>query len=61
MKTQYITFIKEHSQNHLGIFNRKCRVRYRMVVDSNTAQDEVYSLQHYVIKCVSDLRQVWCF
>jgi hypothetical protein len=43
------------------IFNRKCRVRYRMVVDSNTAQDEVYLLQYYVIKCVSDLRQVWCF
>jgi len=22
------------------------------------AQDEVYSIQHYVIKCVNDLRQV---
>jgi hypothetical protein len=28
------------------------------VVSSNAAHDEVYSMQHYVIKFVSDLRQV---
>ena len=28
------------------------------VVSSNPAHDEVYTMQHYVIKFVSDLRQV---
>jgi hypothetical protein len=28
------------------------------VVNSNTVRDEVYSMQHYVIKFVSDLQQV---
>ena len=28
---------------------------------SNSARGEVYSLQHYVIKFVSDLRPVCCF
>jgi hypothetical protein len=32
-----------------------------MVVSSNPVQDEVYSMQHYVIKFVSDLRQVGGF
>ena len=31
------------------------------VVKSNPAQSEVYSIQHYVIKFVSDLRQVGGF
>jgi len=31
------------------------------VVSSNPAHGEVYSIQHYVIKFVSDLRQVNCF
>ena len=31
------------------------------VVSSNTVHDEVYSIQHYVIKFVSDLRQVGGF
>ena len=31
------------------------------VVSSNLAQDEVHSLQHYVIKFVSDLQQVGGF
>ena len=31
------------------------------VVRSNPAHDEVYSIQHYVIKFVSDFRQVGCF
>jgi hypothetical protein len=31
------------------------------VVSSNPAQGEVYSLQYYVIKFVSDLRRVGCF
>jgi len=31
------------------------------VVSSNTARDEVYSIQHYVIKFISDLRQVGGF
>ena len=31
------------------------------VVSSNLAQDEVHSLQHYVIKFVSDLQQVGDF
>ena len=31
------------------------------VVSSNPAHGEVYSMQHYVIKFVSDLRQVGCF
>jgi hypothetical protein len=31
------------------------------VVSSNPAQGDVYSVQHYVIKFVSDLRQVCCF
>jgi len=31
------------------------------VVSLNTAHGEVYSLQHYVIKFVSDLRQVVVF
>jgi hypothetical protein len=31
------------------------------VVSSNTAHGEVYSIQHYVIKLVSDLRQVGGF
>jgi len=30
----------------------------RKVVNSNPAHDEVYSIQQYVIKFVSDLRQV---
>ena len=37
------------------------------VVSSNPVYGEVYSIQHYVIKCVSDFRQVggflwvlWC-
>jgi len=28
------------------------------VASSNTVFGEVYSIRHYVIKCVSDLRQV---
>jgi hypothetical protein len=31
------------------------------VVSSNPAHGEVYSIQHYVIKFVSDLRQVGVF
>ena len=31
------------------------------VVSSNLAHDEVYSIQHYVIKCVSDLRHIGGF
>jgi hypothetical protein len=31
------------------------------VVSSNPAQDDVYTIQHYVIKFVSDLRQVGGF
>jgi hypothetical protein len=31
------------------------------VVSSNTIHGEVYSIQHYVIKFVSDLRQVGGF
>jgi hypothetical protein len=31
------------------------------VVSSNLVDDEVYSIQHYVIKIVSDLQQVGCF
>ena len=31
------------------------------VLNSNSAHDEVYSIQHYVIKFVSDLRQVGGF
>jgi hypothetical protein len=31
------------------------------VVSSNTVHGEVYSMQHYVIKVVSDLRQVGGF
>ena len=31
------------------------------VVNSNAAQEEVYTLQHYVKKYVSDLRQVGGF
>jgi hypothetical protein len=33
----------------------------RKVVNSNPAHGEVYSIQHYVIKFVSDLRQVGGF
>jgi hypothetical protein len=31
------------------------------IVSLNPAHGEVYSIQHYVIKFVSDLRQVGCF
>ena len=31
------------------------------VVSLNPAHDEVYSIQHYVIKFVNELRQVSCF
>jgi hypothetical protein len=31
------------------------------VVNLNPADGEVYSIQHYVIEFVSDLRQVFCF
>ena len=31
------------------------------VVNSNPAHGELYSIQHYMIKFVSDLRQVGCF
>ena len=31
------------------------------VVSSNPVHVEVYTMQHYVIKCVSDLRQVGDF
>jgi hypothetical protein len=31
------------------------------VVSSNLVHDEMYSIQHYVIKFVSDLRQVIAF
>ena len=31
------------------------------VVSSNPADGEVYSIEHYVIKFVNDLRQVDCF
>jgi hypothetical protein len=34
---------------------------YTKVVSSNLAHGEVYSIQHYVIKFVSDLRQVGGF
>jgi hypothetical protein len=34
---------------------------HNIVVSSNPAQGEVYSIQHYVIKFVSDLRQVGGF
>ena len=33
-------------------------VGFTKVVSSNPAHCEVYSIQHYVIKCVSDLRHV---
>jgi hypothetical protein len=31
------------------------------VVSSNPANGDVYSIQHYVMKFISDLRQVGCF
>ena len=31
------------------------------VISSNTAHGEVYSIQHFVIKFVSDLRQIGVF
>jgi hypothetical protein len=31
------------------------------VVSLNSAHGEVYSIQHCVVKFVSDLRQIWCF
>ena len=31
------------------------------IVSSNPVHDEMYSIQHYVIQFVSDLRQVGCF
>jgi hypothetical protein len=41
----------------------RCRScgRDRMVIGFTTAHVEVYSIQHYVIKCVSDLSQVGGF
>jgi len=34
---------------------------YHLVVSSNPAHAEIYSIQHYVIKFVSDLRRVGGF
>jgi hypothetical protein len=33
----------------------------RITISSNPVHGEVYSIQHYVIKFVSDLRQIGCF
>ena len=38
-----------------------CRSLYVLFVSSNPAHGEVYSIQHYVIKFVSDFRQVGGF
>jgi hypothetical protein len=37
------------------------RMETKLVVRSNPVHGEVYSMQHYVIKFVSDLRQVGGF
>jgi hypothetical protein len=40
----------------------KCLIyTYYYIVSSNPAHDEVYSIQHYVLKFISDLRQVGGF
>ena len=36
-------------------------MEFSIVVSSNTGRGEVYSIQHYVIKFVSDLQQVGAF
>jgi hypothetical protein len=46
---------------HGGLANFTSRQIKVKVVSSNPAHSEVYSIQHYVIKFVSDLRQVGGF
>jgi hypothetical protein len=49
---------------HDGIvvgFTTTCVISASKVVSSNPAHGEVYSIQRYVIKFVSDLRQVCAF
>ena len=49
-------------ETFLGCFLRGHRGRDGMtVVSSNAAYGELYSIQHYVIKCVCDLRHVGGF
>ena len=49
-------------ETFLGCFLRGRRGRDGMVVvSSNAVHGELYSIQHYVIKFVSDLRQVGGF
>jgi hypothetical protein len=42
-------------------FNNISAIVTTQVVNSNTANGEVYSIKHYEIKCVSDLQQVGGF
>ena len=46
---------------YLDLKLSKQSVPITTVVSSNPVHDEVYSIQHYVIKFVSDLRQVGGF
>jgi hypothetical protein len=40
----------------------KClKCTYYYIMSSNPAHDEVYSIQHYALKFISDLRQVGGF
>ena len=56
---QYLLFVLVKNQN----FNRSFTVPTvtKFVSFSNPAHGEVYSIQHYVIKFVSDLRQIGGF
>ena len=45
----------------ISIDTRKIRKPFIHILDGGAipVHAEVYSIQHYVIKCVSDMRQVW--
>ena len=56
--------LKSDQENLKYVFNDKniyLILKSSTVVSSNPADGEVYSIQHYVIKFVSDLQQVGSF
>jgi hypothetical protein len=60
MYTDIVVDIGRRGHDGIGVgFTITCAIT--KVVSSNPVHDEVYSIQHYVIKFVSDFRQVDVF
>jgi len=62
MISLYLLFRDRRGGDRMVVgFTTTCAVSTTKVVSSNPAHDGVYSIQHYVIKFASDLRQIGSF